>query len=155
MTPQTSGSMWAIGAARTVSQRHLYGDGGSAARFFYSAKADSDDASAPSHPTVKPVDLMRWLCRLITPPNGTILDPFAGTGTTGEAAYYEGFSAILIEREAEYQADIERRMRLVMAGPDERDRESAKARMNGKPSIMDRSSTIIPLTTPARATILR
>lgn len=96
--------------------------GGSAARFFYSAKADSDDRIGSKHPTVKPIDLMRWLCRLVTPPGGTILDPFAGTGTTGEAAFYEGFNAVLIEREPEYQADIARRMKLVHAGPEERKR---------------------------------
>jgi site-specific DNA-methyltransferase (adenine-specific) len=54
------------------------------------------------HPTVKPTDLMRYLCRLITPPNGTILDPFTGSGSTGKAAMLEGFQFIGIEREAEY-----------------------------------------------------
>ena len=53
---------------------------------------------------------MRWLVRLITPPGGTILDPFAGTGTTGAAAIREGFDAVLIEREPEYVADIHRRL---------------------------------------------
>ena len=62
------------------------------------------------HPTIKPVALMRWLVRLITPPGGTILDPFAGTGTTGAAAIREGFDAVLIEREPEYVRDIERRL---------------------------------------------
>lgn len=104
------------------------GDSGSAARFFYSAKADSDDRIGSKHPTVKPVDLMQWCVRLITPPGGTVLDCFAGTGTTGEAAWREGFRAVLIEREAEYQADIRRRMALALAGPSERRRESAKAR---------------------------
>jgi site-specific DNA-methyltransferase (adenine-specific) len=102
-------------------------DSGSAARFFYTAKADSLDRLGSKHPTVKPVDLMQWLVRLVTPPRGTCLDPFAGTGTTAEAAYREGFNAVLIEREAEYQADIRRRMALVLAGPDERARESIKA----------------------------
>lgn len=127
-----NGSMSGKNYARSPRQ-DMGGDSGSAARFFYSAKADSDDRVGSKHPTVKPIDLMRWLCRLITPPGGTVLDPFAGTGTTGEAAFYEGFSAILIEREAEYIADIARRMRLVMSGPDERARESIRARMNGKP----------------------
>ena len=53
---------------------------------------------------------MRYLCRLITPPGGHILDPFAGSGTTGMAAMAEGFRATLIEREAEYHADILRRL---------------------------------------------
>ena len=54
------------------------------------------------HPTVKPTDLMRYLCRLVTPPNGTVLDPFMGSGSTGKAAMLEGFNFIGIEREAEY-----------------------------------------------------
>jgi DNA modification methylase/transcriptional regulator with XRE-family HTH domain len=102
-------------------------DSGSAARFFYTAKADKEDRLGSKHPTVKPIDLIQYLCRLVTPRNGTILDPFAGTGTTGEAAFREGFSSFLIEREPEYQADIERRMALVLAGPEERIRESIKA----------------------------
>lgn len=52
--------------------------------------------------TVKPLALMRWLCRLVTPPGGTILDPFTGSGTTGAAAVLEGFDFIGMEREAEY-----------------------------------------------------
>lgn len=108
-------------------------DSGSAARFFYTAKADQDDRLGSTHPTVKPLDLMQYLVRLITPPKGIVLDCFAGTGTTGEAAWREGFSAILIEREEEYQADIERRMKLCLAGPDERAREAIKARTKDKP----------------------
>jgi site-specific DNA-methyltransferase (adenine-specific) len=86
-------------------------DSGSAARFFYSAKASKHDRAGSKHPTVKPVNLMRWLCRLVTPLNGLILDPFAGSGTTGAAAHLEGFRAILCEREAEYQADTVNRLR--------------------------------------------
>lgn len=105
-----------------------FADGGSAARFFYTAKADADDRLGSKHPTVKPIDLMQWLVRLVTPPGGLVLDPFAGTGTTGEAAFREGMRAVLIEREPEYQADIRRRMSLVLGGPEERQRESIKAR---------------------------
>jgi site-specific DNA-methyltransferase (adenine-specific) len=110
-----------------------YGDSGSAARFFYCAKAskadrdegceglplrkegtwggEEDDLSDgkkkihPSrnhHPTVKPTALMRYLCRLVTPPGGVVLDPFTGSGSTGKAAVLEGFRFIGIEREAEY-----------------------------------------------------
>jgi DNA modification methylase len=82
---------------------------GSAVRFFYSAKASKADRAGSKHPTVKPVSLMQWLCRLITPPGGTVLDPFAGSGTTGAAARNKGFNCILIEREAEYQQDIRNR----------------------------------------------
>jgi site-specific DNA-methyltransferase (adenine-specific) len=84
--------------------------GGSAARFFYSSKADKDDRLSSRHPTVKPVDLMAYLCRLVCPPGGLILDPFAGSGSTGMACMREGFDAILIEREAEYVADIRRKI---------------------------------------------
>jgi hypothetical protein len=86
------------------------GDSGSAARFFYTAKADAEDRLGSKHPTVKPVDLMRYLCRLVTPPGGIVLDPFAGSGSTGVACIAEGFDAILIEREDEYVADIRRRI---------------------------------------------
>lgn len=84
------------------------------ARLFYAAKADAEDRLGSKHPTVKPLDLMQWLVRLVTPKGGTVLDPFAGTGTTGEAAWREGMRAILIERDSEYQADIARRMELAM-----------------------------------------
>lgn len=72
------------------------GDSGSAARFFYSAKADADDRLGSKHPTVKPIDLMRYLVRLVTPPGGVVLDPFAGSGSTGVAAMLEGFELSLI-----------------------------------------------------------
>jgi site-specific DNA-methyltransferase (adenine-specific) len=101
----------------------LYGDTGSAARFFqscplspeelrfhYSSKAGKDDRAGSGHPTIKPLSLMRWLVRMVTPPGGTVLDCFAGSGTTGAAAIAEGFKAVLIEREAEYVADIRRRL---------------------------------------------
>jgi DNA modification methylase len=55
-----------------------------------------------SHPTVKPLDLMRWLVRLVTPPGGTVLDPFAGSGTTAEACVHEHMRCITIEREPDY-----------------------------------------------------
>lgn len=57
-----------------------------------------------NHPTVKPTDLMAYLCRLVTPPGGVILDPFLGSGSTGKAAVREGFSFIGIEKEAPYMA---------------------------------------------------
>ena len=91
-------------------------DDTNAARFFYSAKADATDRLGSKHPTVKPVDLMAYLCRLVTPPGGTVLDPFAGSGSTGMACLREGFNAILIEREAEYVADIKRRVAHVSGG---------------------------------------
>lgn len=108
-----------------------YTDSGSAARFFYCPKVSSkerneglehlpdkdwsgDGAAVPeranrpfnpsknNHPTVKPTALMRYLCRLVTPPGGTILDPWMGSGSTGKAAKLEGFDFIGMEREADY-----------------------------------------------------
>lgn len=91
----------------------LYGDSGGASRFFYTAKADQSERithNGIAHPTVKPLDLMRWLVRLVTPPGGTILEPFAGSGTTVEAAILEGFRCIAIEREADYLPLITQRI---------------------------------------------
>lgn len=84
-----------------------YGDEGSASRFFYCAKASKKERNCDgkvknNHPTVKPVALMRYLCRLITPPNGVVLDPFMGSGSTGIAALLEGFNFIGMEREEKY-----------------------------------------------------
>ena len=111
------------------------GDTGSAARFFYCAKANKSDRNEGleefdlkreadrvsddgvggdnprnrtnklklnHHPTVKPTNLMRYLCRLVTPPKGVVLDPFTGSGSTGKAAILEGFNFVGIERDAEY-----------------------------------------------------
>jgi site-specific DNA-methyltransferase (adenine-specific) len=144
----------AAGEARPVTGRwpaNLVHDGseeataglGSAARYFYAAKASRSERDAGlegmpevetrrygdraqgalpqqtpqgaiiqrnHHPTVKPVALMRWLCRLVTPPGGVVLDPFAGSGSTGVAAVAEGFGSILIERDAEYVEIIRRRL---------------------------------------------
>ena len=73
----------------------IQGSEGSAARFFYTAKASkSERGRGNDHPTVKPLDLMRYLVRLVTPPKGLVYDPFAGSGTTLIAAIQEGFSAI-------------------------------------------------------------
>jgi DNA modification methylase len=92
-------------------------DTGGASRFFptfrYEAKAPTRErpkAGEVSHPTVKPLDLMRWLVRLVTPPGGVVLEPFAGSGTTVEAAVLEGFRCVAIEREADYLPLIEQRL---------------------------------------------
>jgi site-specific DNA-methyltransferase (adenine-specific) len=119
-----------------------YGDTGTAARFFYCAKASwadrnqglegmprkmlrwsagdqspgtfqsegTDKFAANHHPTVKPTALMRWLCKLITLPGGLIIDPFAGSGSTGKAAVMDGFRFIGIEKEPEYVEIARRRI---------------------------------------------
>lgn len=105
-----------------------YGDSGGASRFFpvfkYQAKApkrerpviEHEDGTRVQHPTVKPLALMEWLVTLITPPGGTVLDPFAGTGTTLQAARDKGFAAIGVEQDADYIRLIE--ARLVSPTPD-------------------------------------
>lgn len=126
-----------------------YGDSGSAARFFYCAKASKAERNAglealpekqpvggadkwteqdrrrgegvtrqPSqnfHPTVKPVALMRYLVRMVTPPDGTVLDPFTGSGTTLVAAVLEGFNSIGMEMTADYLPIIEGRVAWALA----------------------------------------
>jgi len=125
-----------------------FGDSGSAARFFYCAKASKQDRdegcegmrarewkeqgfrdnesthlspragagrtslSHNFHPTVKPTALMRYLCKLVTPPNGMILDPFMGSGSTLKAAVAEGFRGIGIEMEAEYVEIAKERIKI-------------------------------------------
>ncbi len=115
------GSGWTSG---TDGERRPTEIGG-ASRFFYVAKVSSDErhqglttpslftADAPDrnvHPTVKPIDLMRWLCRLITPAGGLIVDPFLGSGTTGIAAALEGYDFLGIEREPDYMRIAEARI---------------------------------------------
>lgn len=91
-------------------------DGGSAARFFFSAKAGKQDRWGSRHPTVKPVELLKWLVPLVTPPGGLVLDPFAGSGTTAVAARATGRDCILIEREDQYIADIRERLAFYEGG---------------------------------------
>jgi len=81
----------------------------SAARFFYCGKARASDRVGSKHPTVKPIALMRWLVTMVTPPNGTVLDPFAGTGSTLLAAAQLGFHAIGIEADPTYAEDARRK----------------------------------------------
>jgi hypothetical protein len=87
-----------------------------ATRFHYAAKADKQDRWGSRHPTVKPVELMKWLVALVTPPGGLVLDPFAGSGTTGIAALATGRDCILIEREEQYIADIRERLAFYEGG---------------------------------------
>lgn len=79
---------------------------------FYNSKANKADRAGSKHPTVKPVALMQWLVRLVTPPGGIVLDPFAGSGTTAQAARREGFDCILMEAEPQFVADIRTRFNL-------------------------------------------
>ena len=90
-----------------------FGDIGGASRFFYTAKANSSErpnVDGSAHPTVKPLDLMRYLVRLVTPPGGVVLEPFGGSGTTIEACVIEGFRCIAIELTEEYLTLIAQRL---------------------------------------------
>jgi site-specific DNA-methyltransferase (adenine-specific) len=100
------------------------GDRGGGSRFYYTAKAGARERSLGlsgrnTHPTVKPISLMVWLVRMVTPSGGVVLDPFLGSGTTAIAAASCGFAWIGIEREAEYVAIAEQRLAL-FAGDDAR-----------------------------------
>ena len=104
-----------------VSKVAYNGEGG-ASRYFpvfkYQAKApkrerpviEREDGTKIQHPTVKPLALLEWLVELITPPGGTVLDPFAGSGTTLQAAINKGFTPIGIEQDADYIKLIEKRL---------------------------------------------
>jgi len=97
-------------------------------RYFLDTKADKDERIGSDHPTVKPLALMRWLVRLTTRKSGKVLDPFAGTGITAEAAYYEGMKSVLVEMEEKYLKDIKRRMDVLGRGPFRRLAEIAAAK---------------------------
>jgi site-specific DNA-methyltransferase (adenine-specific) len=102
--PRKRGGAFADGGFQTgESEKPMHNDQGSAARFFYCAKASKKDRDEGNHhPTVKPTALMRYLCRLITPAGGTVLDPFMGSGSTGKAAMLEGFSFVGCEIDDNY-----------------------------------------------------
>ena len=111
-----SGAGW--GMTATGSE---YADTGRASRFFYVAKAPAKErpkVDGVAHPTVKPLTLMRWLCRLVTPPGGTVLEPFAGSGTTIEAALKEGFRVVAVERVDDYLPLIAARLERIGQEPD-------------------------------------
>lgn len=103
----------AFGAMPAETGAETYGDSGGASRFFYVAKAPKSErpvVDGVAHPTVKPLTLMRQLVRLVTPPGGVVLDPFAGSGTTLEATYVEGFESIGVELTPDYWPLIEARI---------------------------------------------
>ena len=109
----TTGAGMGYGSSSPAQATDIgYDDRGRASRFFYCAKASrAERGPGNNHPTVKPIELMRWLVRLVTPPGGTVLDPFTGSGTTtGIAALREGFSFIGCEREPDYIAIARRRI---------------------------------------------
>ncbi len=146
----TNEKEWQGPKSSNTGKMHRFGDSGSAARFFYCAKAskadrdegcegleaqnnmrvdgprESEEAKHATkrsnhHPTVKPTVLMRYLCRLVTPPAGVVLDPFMGSGSTGKAAMLEGFRFIGIEREAEYVEIARARIAAVKVEPKQGD----------------------------------
>lgn len=126
-TEDSAASTGSVTGKRARVKGAFHADSGSAARFFYCAKAsrkerneglqapgpqfqhgatlrkvENTDTKGNNHPTVKPIDLMAYLCRLVTPPGGIVLDPFMGSGSTGKAAMRERFQFIGIEMDQEY-----------------------------------------------------
>jgi site-specific DNA-methyltransferase (adenine-specific) len=101
-TPYNHSNCKTMGAAAGVVHSNFAASNGSAARFYYCAKASpSERGNGNTHPTVKPVDLIKYLVKLVCPRNGTVLDPFAGSCTTGWAAHELGMNYILIDKDAE------------------------------------------------------
>lgn len=107
------GGRWPANVVLDESQAAELDRQAGASRFFYVAKAPKSErpvVDGTAHPTVKPLALMRWLVRMVTPPGGTVLDPFAGSGTTLEAAMLEGFNVTGVEREPDYLPLIQARI---------------------------------------------
>ena len=132
----THGLMGYMGAD-AAPMPEVVGDTGGASRFFYVAKAPKSErpvVDGVAHPTVKPVSLMSWLVRLVTPPGGTVLEPFAGSGTTVEAAMREGFHVVAVEREADY-------LPLILARISRENARQAAEDANRAPSLFDEEAS--------------
>ena len=113
-----AGATFALGRSGVTPRGHT--DSGGASRFFYTAKApktERPNVDGVQHPTVKPLAIMEWLIRLVTPPGGTVLDPFAGSGTTLEAARKLGHKSIGIEAEETYLPLIDQRLQRSNTNP--------------------------------------
>lgn len=95
---------------------HAFGHVEDERPLLFNGKANKRDRAGSNHPSVKPVALLRNLVRQYTPPGGIVLDPFGGSGTTGEAARLEGFDCILVERDADYVGDICHRFSITPGG---------------------------------------
>lgn len=109
--PRSENKIYGSASNTLGTPRYHKGDTGGASRFFYCAKASKKDRGEENtHPTVKSTKLMEYLIKLITPPHGTILDPFMGSGSTGVAAKRLGFDFVGIEKEKEYFEIAERRI---------------------------------------------
>ncbi|GJC03788.1 hypothetical protein KAM385_08170 [Aeromonas hydrophila] len=150
-TEDSAASTGNVTGKRARVKGALHADSGSAARFFYCAKAsrkerneglqdpgpqfqhgatlrrvENTDTQGNNHPTVKPTALMTYLCRLVTPPGGVVLDPFMGSGSTGKAAASEGFGFIGIEMDSDYYKIAERRIGTAMAPIQDQQNTSAE-----------------------------
>lgn len=111
------GGRWPANVVFDESQADVLDQQASASRFFYVAKASKKErpvVDGVAHPTVKPVAIMQWLVKLVTPAGGIVLDPFEGSGTTAQACALEGFKHIGIEREADYLPLIAARLNITL-----------------------------------------
>jgi site-specific DNA-methyltransferase (adenine-specific) len=114
--PRTENKIYGSAANTLGTPRFHQGDSGSAARFFYCAKATAAERRDSKHPTVKPLALMEYLCKLTsTPTGGLVLDPFMGSGSTGEACLNTFRRFIGIDQEADYCRDSVARLTAVHA----------------------------------------
>lgn len=128
---------WPANVILDESQSAVLNENGGASRFFYVAKAPKSErpvVDGVAHPTVKPLSLASWLVRLVTPPGGTVLEPFAGSGTTVEAALREGFNVVAVEREADY-------LPLIMARIDRENARQEAQDANRTPSLFDEAAS--------------
>ena len=128
---------WPANVILDESQSAVLNENGGASRFFYVAKAPKSErpvVDGVAHPTVKPLSLASWLVRLVTPPGGTVLEPFAGSGTTVEAAMREGFNVVAVEREADY-------LPLILARIDRENARQAAEDANRTPSLFDEAAS--------------
>lgn len=109
-TVQHPQGRWPANVMHDGSDEVVAGFPNEQARFFYCAKAsNADREEGNTHPTVKPTDLMRYLCRLVTPTDGLVLDPFMGSGSTGKGALLEGFRFVGIDLDPAHVAIAEAR----------------------------------------------
>ena len=109
-TVQHPQGRWPANVMHDGSDEVVVGFPNEQARFFYCAKAsNADRKEGNTHPTVKPTDLMRYLCRLVTPTDGLVLDPFMGSGSTGKGALLEGFRFVGIDLDPAHVAIAEAR----------------------------------------------
>lgn len=143
---------WSLSSKNIIRYNNILPSEGSASRFFYCAKPSQAERNLGFykssekqnfHPTVKPLQLIRYLCKLITPKNGVILDPFMGSGTTGMSAILENFNFVGIEKEKEYFELCKKRIEYVKNNKKEFDFFEEKKEKNAIKKIKEKESNVV------------